>query len=257
MVTQVALVTGSAQGIGEAIALRFARDGIDVALLDIHAKQKQLEGIAKKIEAEGRRALVILADVSQEEEVKGAVDKTVETLGGLDIMVANAAVLSVGGILELPSDEWKRVQAVNVEGVMYCYKYAAIQMVKQGRGGRILGMMNAPAYSTSKFAIRGLTQAVAKELLPHKITVNTYAPGLIATPMCAHPDDAINGGYVGATIKKFAGLPNELEIAEPSVIADFVAYLVRPEAYYITGEVVSSFFMLVVNSYCERSMYKY
>ena len=86
MVTQVALVTGSAQGIGEAIALRFARDGIDVALLDIHAKQNQLEGIAKKIEAESRRALVILADVSQEEEVKDAVDKTVETLGSLDIV---------------------------------------------------------------------------------------------------------------------------------------------------------------------------
>ncbi|KZT66221.1 NAD(P)-binding protein [Daedalea quercina L-15889] len=245
--SRVAIVTGAAQGIGEAIAVRLAYDRLDVVVSDLPSKREQLASLVRRIEELGQRAIAIECNVSEEKDVVAMVDKTVETFGGLDVMVANAGMAMFKSIFDTSVDDLSTILSINVRGVMLCYKYAALQMVKQGRGGRIIGassgaskkgVPNMAAYSASKFAVRGLTQACAAEWRKHKITVNTYAPGSILTPMVLHPDDAKNGGPA-STAKLIAGLPLDTPDAEPTVIADFVSYLIRPESYHITGQSVN------------------
>ncbi|KAI0790511.1 acetoin reductase family protein [Abortiporus biennis] len=246
--TRFALITGAAQGIGAAIALRLADDNIDVAVFDIKGQEEKLDGVVKAIEAKGRRGLAIVGDVSVEEDVKGAVDKVVEVFGGLDIMIANAGVAKLGTIVTATTDTWKSTMGINVDGVFYCYKYAAIQMIKQGRGGRIIGacsgagkrpIPNLLAYSTSKFAVRGLTQAAAQELAQYNIQVNAYAPGWIMTAMVADEQrDAKFGGEPGAFLNHAIGDSGGIKGAEPEVIAELVAYMVKPQAYFMTGQSV-------------------
>ncbi|KAJ6564649.1 hypothetical protein B0H19DRAFT_942453 [Mycena capillaripes] len=201
----VALVTGAAQGIGKSIALRLAEDGYDVAVNDISSNSEKLDVVVAEIQAKGRKGAKCVADVSQDEQVKGMVEQVVEELGGLDAMIANAGV--VGKLVPITEHEWDGVMNINGRGPFLCYKYAGIQMVKQGRGGRIIGassfagkqgtdltfgdikliglvgQASGTAYSASKFAVRGLTQAAAMEFGAHGITVNAYAPGAIDTPM--------------------------------------------------------------------------
>ncbi|KAF7363185.1 NAD-binding protein [Mycena venus] len=145
-----ALVTGAAQGIGRSIALRLADDGFDVAVNDVSRNAEKLNALVEEIEKKGRASSKHIADVSQDEQVKGMVEQVVEKHGGLDVsstevtcllqMIANAGV--VGKDLpfhEVPVDEWDRVMSINARGPFLCYKYAGIQMIKQGRGGRIIG----------------------------------------------------------------------------------------------------------------------
>ncbi|KAI0684456.1 NAD-binding protein [Cytidiella melzeri] len=234
MSARVAFVTGGAQGIGESIALRLAEDGLDVAILDISGKEELMKAVAKKITDSGRRALWLVGDVTKEDSVKEAIARTVEVLGSLDVMIANAGIMSSKSVIEISVEEWNNVLAINATGVMLCYKHAAIQMIKQGRGGRIIGACsvagkqgfpNAAAYSASKFAVRGLTHTLSQEMKPHNILVNAYAPGFIATPMLDIPK-----GEEGAPGPK---------VAEPSVVAGLVSYLVRPESYFINGQILS------------------
>ncbi|KAL4252559.1 short-chain dehydrogenases/reductases (SDR) family protein [Abortiporus biennis] len=220
--SRVALVTGAAQGIGESITLRLASEGISVGLFDLRNQETLLQDLVKKIEGFGDvKVISIIGDVSIEEDVKSAIEKVVEVLGDLDIMVANAGIAPLSSIMDMTNEEWKHIQSINIDGTMYCYKHATLQMIKQGHGGCIIGasslagkkeLPNCCAYSTSKFAIRGLTQSTALDLQPYNITVNTYTPGHIDTP---------------------------LGIAKPDVIVALVAYLVKPEAYYVTGQSIS------------------
>ncbi|OCH91276.1 NAD-P-binding protein [Obba rivulosa] len=244
---RIALVTGAAQGIGEAIALRLAEDGLDVAVNDISCKHEQLNDVVERIKAMGRRAIAVPGDVSSEEDVVLLVKTTVEVLGGLDVMVANAGVVAMKPLLDTSLEEYDRIMGVNARGVMLCFKHAAAQMIKQGRGGRIIGacsgsgkkgICNMAAYSMSKFAVRGLTQACASEWIQHGITVNSYAPGCILTPMLMHPDDAKNGGPA-STAKLATGMPLDIPDAEPTVVAGFVSYIARPEAHFITGQTIN------------------
>ncbi|KAK0186484.1 NAD-binding protein [Armillaria mellea] len=220
----VALVTGSARGIGRAIALRLANDGFNLALNDIASQKENLEILCSEIEALGRKALIYIADVSKE-------DETVGVLGRLDVMVANAGVcLRLSGLMDTTAEEWDQVFAVNTRGVFLCYKYAAIQMVKQGWGGRIIGAnslagMRAQSrvcpYSASKFAVRGLTQSAAMELGPHQITVNAYAPKFLLKVRQSENTVAL----------KKTGQPEDL--------ASIVSYLASPESQFMTGQTIS------------------
>jgi len=192
MTARVALVTGAAQGIGYAIAIRLAQDGLNVAINDIESKREKIDAVVDEIRALGRESLAVPADVGSETEVKEMVDQTVAALGALDVMVANAGIAVVKPFLETTMEEYDNVMRVNARGVFNCYQSAARQMIAQGRGGNIIGACSiagvkgsatASAYGMSKFAVRGLTQTVAQELRPHKINVNAYAPGAVVTDM--------------------------------------------------------------------------
>ncbi|KAG2135263.1 hypothetical protein DEU56DRAFT_949196 [Suillus clintonianus] len=253
----IALITGSAQGIGRGIALRLARDGFDVALNDLPNKDAKLDLVATEIKSLGRRVCVIPADVRVDREVKEMVDNAVTKLGGLDVMVANAGVLTFASLLSTTVETWDRIFSVNARGTFLCYKYAAMQMIEQGRGGRIIGASSLggkigfpynSSYGASKFAIRGLTQVAALELGQHGITVNAYAPGGIETPMAESMmdesgnvdlakifDDPVSRKWVVALLEnvpiKHAGQPED--------IASIVSYLASKEAHFITGQCIS------------------
>lgn len=188
----VAIVTGSSRGIGRGIALRLADDGFDVVVNDIAPQKTDIDKVVSEIEAKGQKAHGIVTDVSSKDQVEAMVAETVEKFGQLNVMVANAGILETTSILELSVEQWDRVMAINIRGVFLCYSVAARQMIKQGTGGKLIGACSvsgyrpsgkAPAYCTSKWAVRGLTQTSALELGEHGITVNAYCPGSVKTDM--------------------------------------------------------------------------
>ncbi|KAF7303858.1 NAD(P)-binding protein [Mycena indigotica] len=241
----VAVVTGSAQGIGRAIALRLAEDGYDLAINDIANNQQNLESLAKEIESKGRKATTVLADVSQEEEVKKILDHVIEHHGGVNVFVANAGIAGPagGGFATVDGETFDRVMNINARSTFLCYKYAGQQMIKQGGGGRIIGASSVAGkkaiatqavYSASKAAIRALTQAAAQEFGPSGITVNAYAPGAINTTM-------LTGGFeqADAIIGHFKSLSPLGIVGEPQDIAGLVSYLASDESRFITGQSIS------------------
>ncbi|KZT67277.1 NAD(P)-binding protein [Daedalea quercina L-15889] len=164
-------------------------------------------------------------------------------------MVANAGTCEFVELVDSTADKWDEIVSVNLRGTMLSYKYAAMQMIRQGRGGRIIGASSVAgkqgfptlsAYTASKFGARGLTQSAAIELAKHKITVNAYAPGVIDTGMVALPQDTERGVARGTTIIEAFGLPERLAPPPgPDVIASLVSYLAKPEAYFITGQTIN------------------
>ncbi|KAE9401233.1 putative short chain oxidoreductase [Gymnopus androsaceus JB14] len=221
----VALVTGAAQGIGKAIAMRLASDGFKVALNDVPSKREQFAAVAREIDEKyGLGTFVAPADVSQEMEVKEMVESSSKALGGLDVMVANAGIVGVfKPIMEMSLDEWDEVQRVNLRGAFLCYKYGAKEIVATGRpGGRIIG-------ASSAWGRQGTSSSAALELGEHGITVNAYAPGIIRT---AASEPVIASGVLK---KLFPGFPPFGKIGEPEDIASIVSYLASKESHYITG----------------------
>ncbi|KAK7043907.1 hypothetical protein VNI00_008073 [Paramarasmius palmivorus] len=251
----VAIVTGSAQGIGRSIALRLASDGYDVAVNDIAPQKDALERVKSEIESKGRKSIIVTADVSKEEEVQGMVDTTVKELGGLDVMVANAGIVMFKPLIQTTVAEWDRIFSINTRGLMLCYQAAAKQMIAQGRGGRIIGACSMAgkkgisrvavtfpayaAYSATKFAVRAITQSAAAELGKFKITVNAYCPGNIETPMM-HSMIPVIAETTGADLetvrKQFENAAVVGYYGQPEDVASLVSYLASPEAHFITGQ---------------------
>ncbi|PCH41711.1 NAD(P)-binding protein [Wolfiporia cocos MD-104 SS10] len=233
-VSRVAVITGAAQGIGKSIALRLAADGLKVALNDIGSKDNQVQDVVSEIRGKGGQAIAVLADVSVEADVRSMCAQVVDSMGGIDVMVANAGTFAGSGkpLYDDDTRDWDKIISINLRGVMLSYKFAAQQMIKQGRGGRIIA--NASAYCAAKFGVRGLTHSLSREVAKHSITVNAYAPGSILTDMASHPDDVHNGG-LGSTIGKLLNLPPGLPRGQPEVIASLVSYLAKPESHFITG----------------------
>lgn len=187
---RVAIVTGAGRGIGRGIALRFAAEGAAVAVLD--RLRDQADAVAREIAHAGATAIALSLDVAVEIEVEEAISDAVGALGSPWVLVNAAGVGPATGFLEMTGEEWRAVHAVNLDGTFYAARAAARVMVAAGNGGRIINIGSQLAlkggsgvahYVSSKAAVHGFTRAVARELAPHGITVNTIAPGPVETEM--------------------------------------------------------------------------
>ncbi|KAF7979343.1 hypothetical protein HWV62_42769 [Athelia sp. TMB] len=239
---KTALVTGAAQGIGRGIALRLSKDGLKVAINDLPAHSKLLDSLKSEIEANGTKCAIVVADVSDDTQVKSMVDQAVQELGSLDVMVANAGISLPAPLLQASVESWDTLFAVNARGAFLCYKYAALQMVAQGHGGRIIGASSYAgqraeaslgAYSATKAAISSLTQSAAIELGAHGITVNAYAAGAIDTPMdmlaqMGMDPVAFRESEANKCVAKRFGTAED--------IANLVSFLASPQSDFVTGK---------------------
>jgi len=243
LTTKIALVTGAARGIGRGIALRLADDGLDVAVNDI-SSSPDLDGLVREIEGKGRRSLAVPGDISLEPEVEKTIQKVVQDLGSLDVMVANAGIASLENFLDTTVETFDRLMAVNARGTMLCYKHAGKQMIAQGRGGRIIGacslagkqgMVADSSYCASKFAVRGLTQVAARELGKYGITVNAYAPGGVKTAMV----DAMTARWGPDTLSTLVASSAMNRIGTTEDIAGLVSYFASDGASFVTGQSIN------------------
>ncbi|KAM6514469.1 hypothetical protein FSOLCH5_008709 [Fusarium solani] len=243
------IVTGSARGIGKAIALRLAEDGYDVCINDIQANKAGIDETVSEIRKLGRRAYGHAADISDLAQVEEMVAASVRELGPLTTMVANAGIAQVKPILDVTTDDLRRMFDINVFGTFNCYSVAAKQMIKQGSPGKLIGAASIAAmksfpmlshYSASKFAVRGFTQAFAMEMAPHKITVNAYAPGIVGTAMWDLIDEElakVHGAKKGDMIKKHSDdLISLGRTSVPEDVAKMVSFLSGPDSDYVTGQ---------------------
>jgi len=245
---KVALVTGAGQGIGRGIALRLAADGADIAVVDIN--KESIAGVAKEVEALGRKATTFVADVSDRTQVYAAIDHAETVLGGFDIIVNNAGIAQVNPLADVAPEEVERIFKINVEGVLWGIQAAAKKFRDRGHKGKIInassiaghdGFALLGVYSATKFAVRALTQAAAKEYASAGITVNAYCPGIVGTDMWVTIDErfaAITGAPKGETYKKYVGGIALGRAETPEDVAALVSYLAGPDSDYITGQAI-------------------
>jgi len=234
---RVALVTGGAQGIGEAIATRLATDGAKVAVLDLD--EASASETAAKFGGIG-----IGADVSQADQVEAAVARVVEELGGLHILVNNAGVLRDNLLFKMSESDWDTVMGVHLKGAFLCSKAAQAHMV-QAKYGRIISMSSTSAtgnrgqanYSTAKAGLQGFTKTLAIELGPFGITANAIAPGFIETAMTKATAERI-----GITIEQMReNVASAIPVRRggmPDDIANVAAFFAGEESGYVTGQVI-------------------
>jgi glucose 1-dehydrogenase len=242
---RVAIVTGAAQGIGRACAVRLAKEGAKVAVCDVNADGSA--EVARAIAADGGQATPLRCDVSMAEDVAATLAATLKAYGRIDVLVNNAGILDDAPFLDLSVEELDRVLGVNLRGAFLMAQAAARQMVAQGppaaggSAGAIVnmssinekfGLPDHVAYSISKGGISQLTRAMAVALAPHGIRVNAVGPGTIDTPILAGviKDSAFRTKVLSRTPLGRFGRPEE--------IAAVVAWLASDESSYVTGTTV-------------------
>jgi meso-butanediol dehydrogenase/(S,S)-butanediol dehydrogenase/diacetyl reductase len=250
---KVALVTGAGRGLGRGIALALARAGCDVAVSDIGrsgdgatpyalASADELTSTAAGVEALGRRTLAVAADVTSADAVARLLAEVEATLGGLDVLVANAGIIAAGAVATMDEAQWDRIFAVNVKGVFLCAR-AAVPLLARRGGGRIVtvasvagktGRAGLSAYCASKAAVISFTQSLAEELGPMNVAVNAICPGFIQTAMFTQVLNPILAGVYGVPVEevfeRFVERSTFFRRGQtPEDIGDAAVYLCRAE----------------------------
>jgi len=231
---QVAIVTGSGRGIGKAIALRLAREGADVGIIDVNGKSA--EATAEEIRELKHRAVSTVADVANFNAVEAAVKEIVGELGRVDILVNNAGIEKRAPFLEITPDDWQRQLTVNLSGTFYCCQAGAREMAKR-RYGRIvnlssvaglIGPIDLAAYGAAKAGIVGLTRAAALDLADFGITVNAIAPGPIETEL-------MRGVWSAEALRERPQHGAIARFGTVEEVAHAAFFLASPESGFITG----------------------
>jgi 3-oxoacyl-[acyl-carrier protein] reductase len=240
---RVALVTGAASGIGAATARVFAEAGADAVLGWYAGDPHDVEPTRRAVEAQGRRCLVVEADVTEKQAVEQLVDTAVGELGRLDVLVANAAIARDVPATELDDERWRQLMEVDLLGVFRCFRAALPHMLEAGWGrllatssiaGAYQGWARHVHYTAAKGGIAGLVRGLAVEVAPHGITVNAIAPGVIETPQSLDPVNSLGP----AGVEEFAARVPVGRNGQPEDIAHAFLYLASEEASFLTGQVI-------------------
>lgn len=243
-----ALVTGGGSGIGLGIGQAFAEAGASVLLVDRSPKVATSAAVLREAGYDVEHAV---ADVTNEEQVKGAFARVLDLWGGLDILVNNAGIITISNLEDLSVDEFNKVLHVNTTAVFLCCREAA-PLLKTSQNGVILnassgqgrqGFIFTPHYAASKFGVIGLSQSLAKELAPSGIRVNSYCPGIVKTEMWEYNDHEWGsrlGNYKpGELIQEWIdGIPLKRP-AEASDVANLLLFLASDAGSYITGQAIN------------------
>jgi meso-butanediol dehydrogenase / (S,S)-butanediol dehydrogenase / diacetyl reductase len=247
---RVCIVTGGAQGIGAAICEGLAQEGAAVVVGDLNETGAQ--AVAQRISARGGRAIAVGVDVAERQQVTALIRRTVDEYGALQIMFNNAGFNRPMRFLDVTEENWSSIMRVNALGVLLGIQEAAKQMISQGTGGKIIntasiaGRQGYPSfapYSASKFAVVALTQAGARALADHGITVNAFAPGVVDTPLWEKLDRDLMA--IGDTEKEGQALAEFTagillgRPARPADLCGTALYLASSDSDYMTGQVVA------------------
>ena len=229
---QIAIITGAGRNIGKAMAQLFASEGAKIAVAEMHEGRGQ--AVVDEINKAGQKAMLVLGDVSKSADVREMIKKVVERFGAIDILVNNAALTDHANVFESTEEEFDKVIAVSLKGPYLVTKYVAEQMVKQGRGGKIVnfgstsgmvGRHDGIAYAAAKAGVINMTRAMAVQLAPYKIRVNFIVPNRSGSPVGYDDDVAGN--------RTFQNLAGRLGTAEDQAKA--ALFLVSDDSSFIYG----------------------
>lgn len=247
LTNKVALVTGAAQGMGRAIAMRLASEGANIVATDINGRLAERTSI--DIRELGHEAIAVEADIGDIDDMNRVVDEALNAFGRIDILVNNAGITRFADIMDLTVEDWDRIHRVNARGVFFCLQRVAREMIDHGDGGRIIniasiagkgysGTSNA-AYAASKGAVLSMTQIAAHQLGRYNINVNAICPGVTRTEMSIN-NMAQRAENLSVPIEELEAQRNSVipigRANEPDDIADMAAFLAGPGSRNITGQ---------------------
>jgi NAD(P)-dependent dehydrogenase (short-subunit alcohol dehydrogenase family) len=237
---RTAVVTGGASGIGRAITLRLARDGADVAILDVNVAGA--EAVASEVRAAGRRALAAEADVASGASVAAALERVHAALGRVQVLVNDAGIASFVPLLQMSEEQWDRLIAVHLKGTFHCTRAVLPDMI-EARWGRVVSIASVAGlngggpglthYAAAKAGIIGFTKALALEVASFGVTVNAIAPGLVETPLLGR------SGMPPEVRDRIVAQVPVRRIGSPDDIAAACGYLASEESGFFTGQVLS------------------
>jgi acetoin reductase-like protein len=240
---KVAIITGGASGIGKAIAERYSKEGARVVIADLNIKVA-----AELAQQAGNEAFAVQFDVTSQESIDHLVATVVEKAGGVDILVNNAGIFAMAPITEITRDQWHKLFAVNSEGKFFTMQAAAKQMIKQGKGGKIINLASqagrrgeplVAVYCASKAVVISITQSAGLALIKHRINVNAIAPGVVDTPFWEFVDREFaryENRQIGETKRLVSEAVPYGRMANPEDLTGMAVFLATEDADYIVGQ---------------------